>query len=94
MIRFRNSTDEPCRVVLNSLKFVNKLLRTAGEQRIAEIDSGQDKGRDQCLESILWQVVMDRIDSTQFNIAELTDAGDMLLKREILVEGDAQALDS
>ena len=79
---------------MNFLKFANELLKTASEWSIAVIDSGQDKGRDQCLESILWQVVMDRIDSTQFNIAELTDAGDMLLKREILVEGDAQALDS
>ena len=33
---------------------------------------------------------MDRIDSTQFKIEDLTGAGDMLLKREILVEGDAQ----
>ena len=33
---------------------------------------------------------MDRIDSLQFKISDLTGAGDMLLKREILVEGDAQ----
>ena len=36
----------------------------------------------------------DRIDSTQFKIADLTGGGDMLLKREILVEGDAQVADS
>ena len=36
----------------------------------------------------------DRIGSTQFKIADLTGAGDMLLKREILVEGDAQVADS
>ena len=30
------------------------------------------------------------VDSMQVKIAELTGAGDMLLKREILVEGDAQ----
>ena len=35
----------------------------------------------------------DRIDSTQFKIADLTGAGDMLLKREILVEGNAQVAD-
>ena len=45
-------------------------------------------------ESILRQVVTDRKDSTQFKIAELTGAGDMLLKRESLVEGDAQVADS
>ena len=53
MIRLRSLTDEPCSVVLNFLKFVNELLRTASKQRIAVIDSGQDKSRDQCLESIL-----------------------------------------
>ena len=63
-------------------------------QGIAVIDSGQDKSRNQCLESILSQVVTDRIDSTQFKIADLTGAGDMLLKREILVEGNAQVADS
>ena len=31
MIRLRSSTDEPCGVVLNFLKFVNELLRTASE---------------------------------------------------------------
>ena len=31
MIRLRSSTDEPCSVVLNLLKFVNELLRTASE---------------------------------------------------------------
>ena len=36
----------------------------------------------------------DEIDSTQFKIADLTGAGDMLLKREILVEGNAQVADS
>ena len=36
----------------------------------------------------------DRIDSTQFKIADLIGAGDMLLKREILVEGNAQVADS
>ena len=36
----------------------------------------------------------DRIDSTQFKIADLTSAGDMLLKREILVEGEAQVADT
>ena len=53
VIRLRSLTDEPCSVVLNFLKFVNELLRTASKQRIAVIDSGQDKSRDQCLESIL-----------------------------------------
>ena len=37
---------------------------------------------------------MRRIDSMQFKIADLTGAGDMLLKREILVKGDAQVEDS
>ena len=37
---------------------------------------------------------MDRIDSMQFKIADLTGAGDMWLKREILVVGDAQVVDS
>ena len=32
----------------------------------------------------------DRIDSMQLKIVDLTGAGDMLLKREILVEGDSQ----
>ena len=36
----------------------------------------------------------DRIGSMQFKIADLTGAGDMLLKREILVEGNAQVVDS
>ena len=36
----------------------------------------------------------DRIDSTQFKIADLRGVGDMLLKREILVEGDAQVAES
>ena len=36
---------------------------------------------------------MDGIDSTQFKIADLTGVGDMLLKREILVEGNAQVAD-
>ena len=31
VIRLRNSTDEPCSVVLNFLKFVNELPRTASE---------------------------------------------------------------
>ena len=31
VIRLRSSTDEPCSVVLNLLKFVNELLRTASE---------------------------------------------------------------
>ena len=31
----------------------------------------------------------DKIAFTQFKIADLTGAGDMLLKREILVEGNA-----
>ena len=31
MIRLRSSTDEPCSVILNFLKFVNELLRTASE---------------------------------------------------------------
>ena len=35
----------------------------------------------------------DRTDSTQFKIADLTGAGDMLLKREILFEGNAQVAD-
>ena len=51
--RLRSSTDEPYSVVLNFLKFVNELLRTASEQGIAVINSGQDKSRNQCLESIL-----------------------------------------
>ena len=42
-IRFRSSTDEPYRVVLNFLKFVNELLRTASEWRIAVIDFGHDR---------------------------------------------------
>ena len=67
---------------------MNELLRTASEQGIAVIDFGQDKSRDHCLESILRQVVTDRIDSKQFKIADLTGAGNMLLKIEILVEGD------
>ena len=82
VIKLRGSTDEPCSIVLNLLKFVNELLRTVSEQGTAVIDSGQDKSRDQCLESIL-----------QFKIVDLTGAGDMLLKREILVEGNAQAAD-
>ena len=53
VIELSSSTDEPCSVVLNFLKFVNELLRTASEYGIAVIDSGQDKSRDQCLESIL-----------------------------------------
>ena len=52
MIRLRSSTDEPYRVVLNFLKFVNELLRAASEWRIAVIDSGQNKNTDLCLESI------------------------------------------
>ena len=94
MIRFRSSTDEPCSVVWKFLRFVNELLRTASEWRIAVIDSGQDRNRDRCLESIVWQVVTDRINSTQFKIADLTSAGDMLLKREILVGGNVQVADS
>ena len=94
MIKLRSSTDEPYSVVLNFLKFVNELLRTASEQGIAVIDFGQDKSRDHCLESILRQVVTDRIDSKQFKIADLTGTGDMLLKTEILVEGNAQVADS
>ena len=31
MIRLRSSTDEPRSIVLDSLKFVNELLRTASE---------------------------------------------------------------
>ena len=31
VIKLRSSTDESCRVVLNFLKFVNELLRTASE---------------------------------------------------------------
>ena len=31
VIRLRTSTDKPCSVVLNFLKFVNELLRTASE---------------------------------------------------------------
>ena len=31
VIKFRSSTDEPCSIVLNFLKFVNELLRTASE---------------------------------------------------------------
>ena len=54
----------------------------------------RNKSRDQCLESILWQVVIDKIDSTPFKIADLTGAEDMLLKREILVKGDAQVADN
>ena len=73
---------------------MNELLRTASEQGIAVIDFGQDKSRDHCLESILRQVVTDRIDSKQFKIADLTGTGDMLLKTEILVEGNAQVADS
>ena len=72
---------------------MNRLLRAASESGIVVINSGQDKSRNQCLESILWQVVTDGIDSTQFKIADLTGAGDMLLKREILVEGNAQVAD-
>ena len=53
MIRLRSLTDEPCSVVLNFLKFVNELLRTASEEEIAVIKSGQDKSRYQCLESTL-----------------------------------------
>ena len=53
VIKLRSLTDEPCSIVLNFLKFVNDLLRKASEQGIAAIDSGQDKSRDQCLESIL-----------------------------------------
>ena len=52
MIRLRSLTDEPYRVVLNFLKFVNELLRAASEWRIAVIDSGQNKNTDLCLESI------------------------------------------
>ena len=36
----------------------------------------------------------DRIDSTQFKIAALAGARDRLLKREIVVEVDAQVADS
>ena len=53
VIKLRSSTDEPCSIVLNFSKFVNELLRTASEKGIAVIDSGQDRSRDQCLESIL-----------------------------------------
>ena len=35
----------------------------------------------------------DGIDSTHFKIADLTGAGDMLLKGEILVEGNVQVAD-
>ena len=31
IIRLRSLTDEPCSIVLNFLKFVNELLRTASE---------------------------------------------------------------
>ena len=31
VIRLRTSTDKPCSVVLNFLKFVNELLKTASE---------------------------------------------------------------
>ena len=79
MIRFRSSTDEPCSVVWKFLRFVNELLRTASGQRIAVSDSGQEKSRDQCPESILWQIVPERINSTEFKIADLTGAGNMLL---------------
>ena len=37
---------------------------------------------------------MNRADSVQFKMADLTSAGDMLLKRDILVKGNAQAVDS
>ena len=37
---------------------------------------------------------MDRIDSKQCKTADLTGVGDMLLKREILIKGDTQAVDS
>ena len=57
VIRLRSSTDEPCSVVLNFLKFVIELLRAASESKIAAIDSGQDKSKDQCLGSTVWQVV-------------------------------------
>ena len=53
VIKLRSSTDEPCSVLLNFLKFVNELLRTASELRIAVIDSGQDKSREYCVESVL-----------------------------------------
>ena len=49
VIKLRSSTDEPCSVVLNFLKIVNELLRTASEKGIAVIDSGQDKSRNQRL---------------------------------------------
>ena len=53
MIRHNSSTDEPCSVVLNFLKFLNELLRTASWHRIEVINPGADKSRDQCLETIL-----------------------------------------
>ena len=53
VIRLRSSTDEPRSVVLNFLKFVRELLKTASGQGVAVLDVGQDKSRDQCLKSIL-----------------------------------------
>ena len=53
VVKLRSSTDEPPSIVLNFLKFVNELLRTASEYGIAVIDFGQDKSKNQCLESIL-----------------------------------------
>ena len=43
VIRLRSSTDEPCSVVLNFLKFVNELLRTASEWGIAVINLDRTK---------------------------------------------------
>ena len=42
VIKLRSSTDEPRSIVLNFLKFVNELLRTASQKGIAVVNSRED----------------------------------------------------
>ena len=90
MVEFRRTVDKSGSVVLDFLKFRQKIDRRARKKRVTIVETRQNKSTEKGFGSIFRQEVADGSYSSYFKITGSTDIGYVLMEGERLVEGNTE----
>ena len=75
MVRPGRTADESGSMILNFMKFTDKIFGAPSEKRITVINTRQNESADESFESIMGEIVTDRTDLTDLEIRSLTCRG-------------------
>lgn len=91
MVRPGRTTDGAGGIVLN---FTDQICGAPSKKRITVINTRQNESTDRTFDSIVSEIMTDRIDSTELEIANLTRTGNVLLEGENLIKSDTKVPDT